>query len=76
MINYNYDNKMVIKFIDLFAGLGGFRIALEKIAKKKRIKTKCVLVAEIDKHVIETYKANFGKNEKILDIKNIYSLFF
>lgn len=73
MINYNYDNKMVIKFIDLFAGLGGFRIALEKIAKKKRIKTKCVLVAEIDKHVIETYKANFGKNEKILDIKNIDS---
>ena len=62
---------MVIKFIDLFAGLGGFRIVLEKIAKEKKIKTKCVLVAEIDKHVIETYKTNFGNNEKILNIRDI-----
>ena len=37
-----------IKFIDLFAGLGGFRVVLEKNAKKQNIKTECVLVSEID----------------------------
>ncbi|WP_300453739.1 DNA (cytosine-5-)-methyltransferase [Fusobacterium sp.] len=44
------------KFIDLFAGIGGFRIALEKIGFK------CIFSAEIDKHACEVYKANFGDN--------------
>lgn len=60
-----------IKFIDLFAGLGGFRVVLEKIAKKKNIKTECVLVSEIDDKVIKTYKNNFGNNEKFINIRDI-----
>ena len=60
-----------IKFIDLFAGLGGFRVVLEKIAKKKNIKTECVLVSEIDDKVIKTYKNNFGNNEKFIYIRDI-----
>lgn len=43
-----------IKFIDLFAGIGGFRLAFEDIGYK------CVFSAEIDKHACEVYKANFG----------------
>ena len=41
-------------FIDLFAGLGGFRIALESIGAK------CVYSNEWEKHVQKVYKENFG----------------
>ncbi|MFI3227433.1 MAG: DNA (cytosine-5-)-methyltransferase [Clostridia bacterium] len=41
-------------FIDLFSGLGGFRLALESVGGK------CLLSSDIDKHVRETYKLNFG----------------
>lgn len=41
-------------FIDLFAGIGGMRIAFE------RNKAKCVFSSEWDKKCQETYFANFG----------------
>lgn len=63
-----YDNlkKMnnTIRFIDLFAGLGGIRIGFEQAFKELGIKTECVFVSEIKKHAIESYKKNF-KEEKI-----------
>lgn len=43
-----------IKFIDLFAGIGGFRIALEAFGGK------CVFSSEIDKFAQQTYSANYG----------------
>ncbi len=42
-------------FIDLFAGLGGFRLALESLGAK------CVYSCEWDKHAQEVYKNNFGE---------------
>lgn len=44
-----------IKFIDLFAGIGGCRIALENQGFK------CVFSSEWDKNCAETYKNNFGE---------------
>ena len=41
-------------FIDLFAGLGGFRIALESLGAK------CVYASESDKYVQKVYQKNFG----------------
>ena len=41
------------KFIDLFAGIGGFHIALSSFGAK------CVFASEIDKYAAETYKENF-----------------
>lgn len=41
-------------FIDLFAGIGGFRLALESF------KLKCVYSSEWDKYARLTYKENFG----------------
>ena len=46
----------MIKFIDLFAGIGGFRLAFESVHAT------CVFSAEIDKHACETYQKNFGDN--------------
>ena len=43
-----------IKFIDLFAGVGGFRIAFESQ------NAKCVFSSEWDKYSQITYQANFG----------------
>jgi len=43
------------KFIDLFAGIGGFRIALQNIGGK------CVYTSEWNNDAKKTYKANFGE---------------
>ena len=43
-----------MKFIDLFAGIGGFRIALEQLGLE------CVFSSEIDCYARLTYKNNFG----------------
>lgn len=45
------------KFIDLFAGIGGFRIAFENI---KTHQMDCVFSSEIDKFACQVYKHNFG----------------
>lgn len=43
------------RFIDLFAGIGGFRLALESFGAK------CVYSNEWDKYAQETYQLNFGE---------------
>ncbi len=44
----------MLKFIDLFSGIGGFRLAFESVGAK------CVFSADIDKHACSTYEKNFG----------------
>jgi len=46
----------MIRFIDLFAGIGGFRLAFESLGAD------CVFSAEIDKHACTTYESNFQEN--------------
>lgn len=62
-------NTEQLKFIDLFAGIGGFRIGFEKAG------CKCVFSSEIDEHACEMYELNFGDNPKCditqLNPKNI-----
>ena len=43
------------KFIDLFAGIGGFRIAMQNVGGK------CVYTSEWNKDAQKTYRENFGK---------------
>lgn len=50
-----------VKFIDLFAGMGGFRLGMEKAAKNLNIQTKCVFSSEIKPHAIKVYQDNFGE---------------
>ncbi len=55
---------MTYKFIDLFAGIGGFRLGFEKPGFT------CVFSSEIDTHAQEMYLANFGERPEG-DIKKI-----
>jgi len=47
---------MSITFIDLFAGIGGFRVALEKAGAT------CVFSSEINRYALQVYKANFNED--------------
>lgn len=58
---YAGNNKMTdrkLKFIDLFAGIGGFRLGFERAG------CECVFSSEIDEHACEMYELNFGDNPK------------
>lgn len=46
----------MITFIDLFCGIGGFRLALEEL------KAKCVFSAEVNTHACLMYEENFHEN--------------
>lgn len=55
------------KYIDLFSGIGGFRVALDSLGGRS------VGFSEIDKFAIETYKANFNdpENHDLGDVTQI-----
>lgn len=53
-----YDKNKEFTFIDLFSGIGGFRLAFESIGGK------CIFSSDIDKWANETYYLNFGEYPK------------
>ncbi len=53
-------NNTTIRFIDLFAGIGGFRYAIENAADELGVTTECVFTSEIDNECQNVYKENFG----------------
>ena len=52
------NNSRNFTFIDLFAGIGGMRLALESLGGK------CVFSSEWDKFACRTYLANFGETPR------------
>ena len=69
MINIQKKYFKGVKFIDLFAGIGGFRIAMESLGGH------CVFSSEWDRHAQIVYEMNFGEIPKgditQIDEKNI-----
>ncbi len=62
-----------IKFIDLFAGLGGIRLGFENVFKGLGYETECVLTSEIKPYAVKTLKHNFKHDflaGNIFEIKN------
>ena len=63
---------MSFKYIDLFAGIGGFHAALSALGGE------CVMASEIDKDAVKIYRSNWGikpkgditqlANESIVDV--------
>lgn len=62
---------MNIKFIDLFAGIGGIRYGFQKGFKSENISTECVLTSEIKGHALTVLKDNYEHNKIVGDIRNI-----
>ncbi len=52
---------MKIRFIDLFCGIGGFRLGAEQALQSRQIDHECVFSSDIDKDAQRAYKANFGE---------------
>ena len=49
------------RYIDLFCGIGGFRIAFEQICKEKELDSQCVFSSDIDPFCRTMYEANFNE---------------
>jgi len=54
-VNGNGGAPRKLKFVDLFCGIGGFRLAFERAG------CECVFSSDWDKHAQVTYEANFGE---------------
>ncbi len=63
----------MIKFIDLFAGVGGIRLGAISALAKHGIESQCVLSSEIDEKACETYQLNFQEHPSG-DIKDIVEI--
>jgi len=50
--NTTLSKSKILKFIDLFAGIGGFHLAMKNLGK-------CVFSSEIDAKAVATYRQNF-----------------
>jgi len=48
-------HNYTFKFIDLFAGIGGFRLAMQNVGGK------CIYTSEWEPNAQQTYRANFGE---------------
>lgn len=64
-----------VKFIDLFAGLGGIRLGFEKAFKNIGMETECVMTSEIKPYAVKTLKHNFGQDFLAGDIFEIRNEF-
>lgn len=63
-----------VKYIDLFAGLGGIRLGLEQALAERGMTGRCVFTAEIKKSALVALNRNFpGENIKETNIRKVKS---
>lgn len=62
-----------IKFIDLFAGMGGFRLGFEQAVLEQNKTPICVFSSEIKPYAIKVYKDNYNNEDVAGDITKIDS---
>ena len=63
----------MIKYIDLFSGVGGIRLGASQALENNGIDSKCVLSSEIDDKACQTYNLNFGETPQG-DIREIQEI--
>ncbi len=49
-----------LRFIDLFCGIGGFRVAMDQACIENDLIPQCVFSSDIDPYCQDSYEANFG----------------
>jgi len=69
-MEFNGGQKDAVRFVDLFCGIGGFRFAVERVARLRGIRTECVFSSDIDHPCQDAYEANFGERPHG-DIKSV-----
>jgi len=60
-----------VKFIDLFAGMGGIRTGFEKSFGFVGLNTECVFTSEIKPHAIQVLETNFEHKKFVGDITQV-----
>ena len=70
---YNLHGSFMKKItsIDLFAGVGGMRISLQRALNRLHYKDECKLYSEINSYSRQTYDLNFPSTPLIEDIKSV-----
>ena len=63
----------IVKFVDLFAGLGGIRLGFEKAFSDAGFKTQCVMTSEIKQYAVKTLKQNFTHDYFVGDIFKVHN---
>lgn len=67
--------KQLMTYVDLFAGIGGFRYGIEAFqAKHPKYTFQCIKTVDIKKDAIETYNLNFNEKNKPCDIRTVKNL--
>jgi DNA (cytosine-5)-methyltransferase 1 len=67
------EEKTIVRFIDLFAGIGGIRLGLEQAAHELGYDTECVMTSEIKTAAIKVLKQNHPQESICGDITQIDS---
>jgi hypothetical protein len=60
-----------IRFVDMFGGIGGFRLGLERAAKATGREIECVAYYEKDKYAVDSYNEIFGENNEPTDVTQL-----
>lgn len=60
-----------VKFIDLFAGIGGLRLGFEEAFKSAGFETQCVMTSEIKPHALKALHHNFKHESFVGDITQV-----
>lgn len=55
-------HQSYLRYIDLFCGIGGFRIAINQVCQEYEIKCKCVFSCDIDADAKRNYYTNFKEH--------------
>lgn len=61
----------MVRFIDLFAGIGGIRCGLEQAASELGLETKCVFTSEIKPYAVKVLRQNHPGEEIAGDITQV-----
>lgn len=62
---------MTLRLVELFAGIGAQRRALENVGERENVQVETVGISEVDRYALRSYKAVFGDCPNLGDIRNI-----
>jgi DNA (cytosine-5)-methyltransferase 1 len=60
-----------VRFIDLFAGIGGLRLGFEQAFNNAGLTTECVMTSEVKPHALKVLEANFSHDYFVGDITKV-----